>query len=53
MMQSTEAVPARRDLRDFTTDTRLIPLTAMAVIIGAMSAFVAYALVWIIGAIRR
>ena len=53
MMQSTEAVPARRDLRDFTTDTRLIPLTAMAVIIGAMSAFVAYALVWLIGAITN
>jgi len=52
-MGSTEAIPARRDLSDFTTDARLLPLTAMAVVIGAMSAVVAYALVWLIGAITN
>jgi CIC family chloride channel protein len=52
-MGSTEVLPARRDLSDFTTDARLLPLTAMAVVIGAMSAFVAYALVWLIGAITN
>jgi len=52
-MGSTEAIPARRDLSDFTTDARLLPLTAMAFVIGAMSAVVAYALVWLIGAITN
>jgi Chloride channel protein EriC len=52
-MGSSEAFPARRDLSDFTTDARLLSLTAMAVVIGAMSACVAYALVWLIGAITN
>ncbi|MGH9764962.1 MAG: chloride channel protein, partial [Blastocatellia bacterium] len=40
-------------LADFTTDTRVLLLTGMAVLIGAISAFVAYALVWLIGAITN
>jgi chloride channel protein, CIC family len=52
-MRSTEVLPARRDLSDFTTDARLLTLTAMAAFIGAMSAFVAYVLVWLIGTITN
>src|SRR5689334_8060362 len=52
-MGSPEVSPARRDLSDFTTDARLLRLTAMAVVIGAMSAFVAYGLVWLIGTITN
>jgi CIC family chloride channel protein len=40
-------------LGDFTTDFRVVTLTAMAVVIGAISAFVAYALVWLIGVITN
>jgi H+/Cl- antiporter ClcA len=42
-----------RPLGDFSTDRRLITLTAMAAVIGAISAFVAVALVWLIGAITN
>src|SRR5678815_3249909 len=52
-MGSSDVSPARRDLSDFTTDARLLSLTAMAVVVGAMSACVAYALVWLIGAITN
>jgi len=38
---------------DFTADRRLIVLTCYALLIGAMSAFVAYALAWLIGAITN
>ena len=37
-MGSPEVLAKRRDLRDFTTDARLLPMTAMALVIGAMSA---------------
>ena len=40
-------------LRDFSTDRRLLPLTAMAVVIGVAGALVAYALVWLIGLITN
>ena len=40
-------------LRDFTTDARLLILTPMAAVIGALGALVAYALVWLIGAITN
>src|SRR4029453_13467912 len=43
------APPARDRLGDFTTDTRLLILTPMAVVVGAISAFVAVVLVWLIG----
>ena len=52
-MGSTEVPAARRDLRDFTTDARLLRMTVMAVVIGAMSACLAYALVWLIGSITN
>ena len=42
-----------RGLGDFTADRRLLTLTAYALLIGAMSAFVAYALAWLIGAITN
>jgi len=45
--------PARKDLRDFTTDARLLPITAMAVVVGAIGAVVAYVLVWLIGTITN
>ena len=38
---------------DFTADRRLLVLTGYAVLIGAMSAVVAYALAWLIGAITN
>ena len=40
-------------LGDFTTDFRVVTLTLMAIVIGAISALVAYALVWLIGAITN
>jgi H+/Cl- antiporter ClcA len=36
-------------LSDFTTNSRLLVLAAMAVVVGIMSSLVAYALVWLIG----
>ncbi len=43
----------RSALRDFTADRRLLVLTAYAVLIGVISAFVAYALAWLIGSITN
>src|SRR5262245_22185610 len=43
------AYSARDRPGDFTTDTRLLILTPMAAVVGAISAFVAVALVWLIG----
>jgi CIC family chloride channel protein len=40
-------------LGDFTTDLRLLLLTIMALVVGAIGALVAYALVWLIGAITN
>ncbi|HKU62233.1 MAG TPA: chloride channel protein [Gemmatimonadales bacterium] len=40
-------------LRDFTTDARLLILTPMAAVVGALGALVAYALVWLIGTITN
>lgn len=50
--------PERREgvsdrLADFTRDVRTLTLSAMALPIGAMSALVAYALVWLIGLITN
>jgi H+/Cl- antiporter ClcA len=48
------AVTASPDrLGDFTADRRLLVLTLYAALIGAMSAFVAYALAWLIGSITN
>ena len=49
---TAERAPVDR-LRDFTTDARLLILTPMAVVVGAMGALVAYALVWLIGTITN
>src|SRR5690349_25114632 len=45
------APPLPRDdrLGDFTADSRLLIITPMAAIVGVFSAFVAVALVWLIG----
>ena len=43
----------RPSLGDFTADRRLLTLTAYAVLIGVMSACVAWALAWLIGAITN
>ena len=43
----------RSPLGDFTADRRLLVLTGYALLIGAMSAFVAWALAWLIGAITN
>ena len=40
-------------LADFSTDRRVLALSAMALAIGIVSAFVAYALVWLIGVITN
>ncbi len=40
-------------LSDFTTDSRVLLLSAMALVIGAISAVVAYALVWLIAVITN
>src|ERR1043165_7986569 len=52
-MESIEPSPARSDLRDFTTDARLLTLTGMSLVVGVMSALVADALVWLIGVITN
>ena len=46
-MSTEAALPVRRG--DFTADPRVLILTAMAALIGVMSAFVALALVRLIG----
>ena len=40
-------------LGDFTTDTRVLLLAGMAIVIGAISALVAYALIWLIAVITN
>ncbi len=41
------------NLADFTTDKRVVVLSFMSLIIGAMSALIAYALVWLINVISN
>ena len=53
MGASTGAHGVRDLLSDFTQDRRLLLLSGMALIIGAVSALVAYILVWLIGAITN
>jgi chloride channel protein, CIC family len=48
---SEKAERAEDRLADFTRDRRILLLSAMAVVIGCISAFVAYALVWLISVI--
>jgi len=51
----TRPLPATHDerLADFTTDRRMLLLSAMAVVVGAISALVAYVLLWLIAAITN
>jgi CIC family chloride channel protein len=51
MAEKTERVEDR--LADFTRDKRVLILSAMALVIGALSAFVAKALVWLIAIITN
>src|SRR5579862_5096178 len=53
MKHSNGTSPARRQLGDFTADRRLVVLVPMAAVVGVISAFVAYALVWLIGFITN
>lgn len=41
------------DLADFSTDRRMLLLSVMALAVGAVSAFVAYILIWLIAAITN
>jgi H+/Cl- antiporter ClcA/predicted transcriptional regulator len=50
---SRTIVHSNDQLADFTRDKRILILSGMAVIIGAISAVVAYALVWLIGVITN
>ena len=52
-VSSTGQAPRPDRLRDFTADGRLLTLTAFAVVIGAISAVVAFALAWLIGGITN
>ncbi len=45
--------PTADSLSDFTTDVRVLLLSAMALVIGVISAFVAYALIWLISVITN
>ncbi|HET7469612.1 MAG TPA: chloride channel protein, partial [Gemmatimonadales bacterium] len=49
------APPTPRDdrLGDFTADSRLLIITPMAAVVGVISAFVAVALVWLIGSLTN
>src|SRR4051794_41653266 len=49
----SKQAPARAVLGDFTAERRVLLLGAMAVVIGAVSAFVAYALLWLIAVITN
>jgi CIC family chloride channel protein len=53
LMNRSNASKASDTLADFTRDRRIIPLSLMAIIIGAMSAVVADALVWLIAVITN
>src|SRR5512138_3409461 len=50
---ATAPLSARSGLGDFTADARLLFVTALALVVGCMGAFVAYALVWLIGTITH
>jgi hypothetical protein len=48
------SVAARNgELADFSTDRRMLLLSAMALVIGAIGAVVAYVLIWLIAAITN
>src|SRR6476659_4975870 len=49
----TPSTPRPDRLGDFTTDSRLLIITPMAAVVGVISAFVAVALVWLIGSLTN
>ena len=49
----TSAAAVEDELADFSTDRRVLLLSAMALMIGAISALVAYVLIWLIAAITN
>ncbi len=53
MTQQQNGAVARPVLRDFTTDRRVLLLIAMALVVGAVAAVVAFALQWLIGLITN
>ena len=53
MNTSNGKTPAAHRLGDFTADRRLAILVPMAGVVGAISAFVAYGLIWLIGLITN
>src|SRR3954471_16938738 len=46
-------LPRTDRLGDFTTDSRLLIITPMAALVGVLSAFVAVALLWLIGSLTN
>ena len=50
---SAPPTPRTDRLGDFTTDSRLLIITPMAAVVGLISAFVAVALVWLIGGLTN
>jgi CIC family chloride channel protein len=50
---SAPSIPRTDRLGDFTTDSRLLIITPMAAVVGVISAFVAVALVWLIGSLTN
>jgi H+/Cl- antiporter ClcA len=50
---SALSIPRTDRLADFTTDSRLLIITPMAAVVGVISAFVAVALVWLIGTLTN
>ena len=51
--QESSALPSSESLSDFSTDRRVLLLSAMALVIGAMSALVARVLIWLIDLITN
>ena len=47
------AAAVEDELADFSTDRRVLLLSAMALVIGAIGSLVAYALIWLIAAITN
>ena len=50
---AVHAAVVEDELADFSTDRRVLLLSAMALVIGAIGSVVAYALIWLIAAITN
>jgi len=51
--EADRGTPADGALADFSTDRRVLVLSVMAVVVGVISSFVAYALLWLIAVITN